>query len=71
MMQGEEASVMRCACGHAILCQVRHLGESLGALGFYDSAASNTTLAERIESCPGCGEPLEFLRLWVETLRRR
>ena len=72
MMQGEQASVMQCACGHAILCQVRHLGERLGALAFYDNAAASSTThdPERIESCPGCGEPLEFLRLYVETLRR-
>jgi hypothetical protein len=72
MMQGEDASVLQCACGHTILCQVRHLGERLGALAFYDNAASSTTHgAERIERCPGCEEPLEFLRLWVENLRRR
>ena len=71
MVQGEQASVMRCVCGHAILCRVRHLGERLGALAFYDNAASNETYAQRIESCPGCGEVLEFLRLYVETLRSR
>jgi hypothetical protein len=72
MVQGEEASVLQCPCGQAILCQIRHLGERLGALAFYNNSASTTTHdAQRIESCPGCGEPLEFLRLYVETLRRR
>lgn len=73
MVQGQEASVLWCPCGHAILCQVRSLGERLGALAFYDNAASTTTHddAERLESCPGCGEPLEFLRLYLETLRKR
>jgi hypothetical protein len=42
----------------------------LGALAFYDNEASSEIHAERIESCPGCGEHLEFLRLWVENLRR-
>ncbi len=64
--------MLQCACGHAIVCQVRHLVEGLGALSFYKSAASSTTHeVERIESCPGSGEALEFLRLYVETLKRR
>ena len=72
MKEGEGESVLQCPCGHAVLCQVAHLGERLGALAFYDNAASSTThAAERIERCPGCGEPLEFLKLWVENLRRR
>jgi hypothetical protein len=68
MVQGEGASVLQCPCGHAILCRIRHLGERLGALAFYDYAATNETYAQRIESCPGCGQTLEFLRLYVETL---
>jgi hypothetical protein len=71
MVGDENASVLQCACGHAIHCQVRHLGENLDALAFYDSAASNTTHAERIERCPDCGEPLEFLRLYVENPKRK
>ena len=72
MRQGQETSVLQCPCGRAILCEVRHLGERLGALAFYESEASTSTThaAERIERCPDCGEPLDFVRLLVETFKR-
>jgi hypothetical protein len=44
MMEGEGASVLQCPCGRAVLCQVRQLGERLGALAFYDNATSSTSL---------------------------
>ena len=62
MVQGEEeASPLRCACGHAILCEVMRLGERLSTLTFFDNEATSETHTERVESCPGCGEQLEFL----------
>jgi hypothetical protein len=66
----EEASLLQCACGHAILCQVRCLGERLGTLAFFDNEPTSVRDAVRVESCPGCGEQLEFLRLWMENVRK-
>jgi hypothetical protein len=66
----EEARILQCACGHAILCQVRRLGERVGTLTFFDNEMTSETHAERIESCPGCGEHLEFLMLSLKNLRR-
>jgi hypothetical protein len=57
-MQEEEAAALRCVCGYSILCRVRRAGESIGFLRFFDNEPTSETYAQRIESCPGCGEQL-------------
>jgi len=64
-------ATLQCSCGYAILCEVRRLGERLGTSVFFDNEPTSTTHGERVTRCPSCGEQLEFLRLWVENLRRR
>jgi hypothetical protein len=66
---GQEASTLQCACGRAILCQVRRLGERLSTLAFFDDMPTSQTHGERVESCPGCGEQLEFLTLMLKNRR--
>jgi hypothetical protein len=63
-------ATLQCRCGYAILCEVRRLGEHLGNLAFFDNEPTSETYGERVESCPGCGEPLEFLKLWMENRLR-
>jgi hypothetical protein len=65
-----EMATLQCGCGYAILCEVRCLGERLGALAFFDDEPTSATHGKSVKSCPGCGEHLEFLRLSVENLRR-
>ena len=43
----------------------------MGTSVFFDNEPTSTTHGERVTRCPSCGEQLEFLRLWVENLRRR
>ncbi len=66
----KEVATLRCACGYAILCEVRSLMERLGAAVFFDDESTSETYGETIESCPGCGEHLEFLTLLLRNLRR-
>jgi hypothetical protein len=66
----EEASTLQCPCAHDLLCEVRRLGERLGALAFFDNEPTSETYGERVENCPGCGEHLEFLMLLLKNLRR-
>jgi hypothetical protein len=70
MVQGKEAGPLRCACGHAILCEVRRLGEHLSTLAFFDDEATSETHTKSVESCPGCGKPLDFLMLLLKNRRR-
>jgi hypothetical protein len=70
MVWGAEMATLQCRCGYAILCEVRRLGERLGALAFFDHETTSETYAKRVESCPGCGEQLEFLMLWIENRLR-
>ena len=66
----EEVATLQCACGYAILCEVRSLIERLGAAAFFDHELSSETYGERVKSCPGCGEQLEFLTLLLRNQRR-
>lgn len=65
-----ELVALRCPCGRDILCAVRYLGERLGTPVFFDNVPTSETYAERIESCPRCGEHLEFLMLLLKTRRK-
>ena len=66
----EEVATLQCACGYAILCEVMRLGACLGTLAFSDNEPTSDTYGERVESCPGCGEQLEFLTLLLRNQRR-
>ena len=67
MVRGEEESnPLRCACGHAILCEVRRLGERLSTLAFFDAEPTSEIHGESIESCPSCGKQLGFLMLLLK-----
>jgi hypothetical protein len=57
----QEASLLRCACGHGIRCEVKRAGVYLGFLAFFDVEPTSQTRGERLESCPGCGERLGLL----------
>jgi hypothetical protein len=65
-----EAVTLRCPCGHAILCEVRRLVERVGIVAFFDDESTSETYGERVRSCPGCGEQLEFHTLLLRNLRR-
>lgn len=52
------AVLIRCACGHRLLCKVRSEGERLGMLVFFDADGANETFLGRITECPGCGDRL-------------
>jgi hypothetical protein len=65
MVWSEEVATLRCTCGHAILCEMQRLG----TLTFFDAGPTSETHGERVESCPGCGEQLEFLTLVLKNLR--
>jgi hypothetical protein len=69
-MRGREMAILQCACGYAILCEVRCLGERLGALDLFDHDPTSETYGERVKNCPGCGEHLGFLGLLLENLQR-
>ena len=66
----EEALTLWCPCGYAILCEVRRLVERMGNVTFVDDESTSETYGERVRSCPGCGEQLEFLTLLLRNLRR-
>jgi hypothetical protein len=70
MVWSEEVATLRCTCGHAIVCEVRRLGERVGALAFFDAEPTSEIHGERVENCPGCGEQLEFLMLLLKNLPR-
>ncbi len=65
-----EAATLQCPCGYAIVCEVWSLMERLGAAVFFDDELSSETYGERVKSCPGCGEQLEFLSLLLRNLCR-
>jgi hypothetical protein len=66
---GKEASTLQCACGYAILCEVRRFGECLSTVAFFDDMPTSRTHGEKVESCRGCGEQLEVLTLLPKNLR--
>ena len=70
MVQGEGVT-LQCPCGYAILCEVRRLYEGVGTFAFFDNEPTSNIHGERVKSCPGCGEHLEFLRLWYENRRKK
>jgi hypothetical protein len=63
-------AILQCACGYAILCEVRRLGERVGTLAFFDHDPTSETYGERVKSCPGCDVHLELPRLLLKNLRR-
>jgi hypothetical protein len=69
-VRGEQIATLQCTCGYAILCELRRLGEGLGTPVFFDDEPTSATHGQRVKSCPGCGEQLEFLKLWLKYLRR-
>jgi len=42
----------------------------LSAFTFFDAEPTSETHSERVESCPGCGEQLEFLRFLLKNRGR-
>lgn len=66
MAWGREMATLQCRCGYAILCKVRCLGERLSTVAFFDAVPMSEIHGESVESCPGCGEPLEFLMLLLK-----
>jgi hypothetical protein len=62
--KGEESAgggkrvVLRCVCGHSILCEVQPEGEHIGFLVFFDGEPTGETYGQRVKSCPRCGEQL-------------
>ena len=60
----EDVVMLFCACSYEILCGVRHQGERLGTLGFFDAGPQSETRDKQVTSCPGCGE-----RLWLHLLQ--
>jgi hypothetical protein len=54
----EEATALRCVCGHSILCEVQPEGEHIGFLVFFDGEPTSETYGQRVKSCPHCGEQL-------------
>jgi hypothetical protein len=63
--------VLRCVCGHRILCEVQPEGECIGFLIFFDGKPTGETYGQRVESCPGCGEQLGLPVLYREDRARR
>jgi hypothetical protein len=55
---GGNRAVLRCTCGHSILCEVQPEGERIGFLAFFDDEPTSRTRGQRVKSCPGCGEQL-------------
>lgn len=47
----ERATLIYCACGYRLWCEVRCEGENLGKLVFWDHQG-------RLMRCRGCDEPL-------------
>ena len=57
-------AVLRCVCGHAILCKVQPEGERIGFLAFFDDEPTSETRGQRVKACPGCGEQLGLPMLY-------
>ena len=56
--EGSSEARLRCVCAHSILCEVQPQGERIGFLAFFDDEPTSETYAQRIKSCPRCGEQL-------------
>ncbi len=67
----EQVATLQCPCGYALLCEVRSLAERLGVVVFFDDEPTSEAYSERVESCPGCGEQLEFLTLLLRNQYRQ
>jgi hypothetical protein len=63
-------AVLFVCAAFVVLCEVRSLIERLGAAVFFEDELRSETYGERVKSCPGCGERLEFLSLLLRNLRR-
>ena len=57
-------AMLRCECGHAILCEVQPEGERIGFLAFFDDEPTSATRGQRVENCPSCGEQLGLPALY-------
>ena len=54
----QEATALRCTCGHSICCEVKSTGDHTGYLEFVDNEPESETYGQRVESCPNCDERL-------------
>ena len=54
----DNRAVLRCMCGHSILCKVQPEGERIGFLAFFDDEPTSGTYGQRVKSCPRCGVQL-------------
>ena len=55
---GGKRAVLRCVCGHKILCEVQPGGDGMGFLAFFDGEPKSESYGQRVRSCPGCGKRL-------------
>lgn len=51
-------AMLRCECGHAVLCEVQPEGERIGFLAFFDDEPASETHGRRVRECPTCGQQL-------------
>ena len=51
-------AMLRCVCGHAIVCEVQPEGERIGFLAFFDDELASASRGQRVKTCPSCGEQL-------------
>ena len=58
--------MLRCVCGHRILCEVQPEGECIGFPAFFDGKPTSETYGQRVKSCSGCGEQLGLPVLYRE-----
>ena len=58
--------LLRCACGHTILCEVHPEGEYMGLLIFLDGEQKSEDNDGRVKNCPGCGRRLGLPVLYRE-----
>ena len=50
-----DGAQLECQCGHSIYCDVRHNGDRLGFLAFFDAQEFSETYGEQLANCPECG----------------
>jgi len=52
-MREQEACDLQCACGYAILCEVRRLGERVGTFAFFDQEPTSKNLRRESQELSG------------------
>ena len=57
-------AMLRCVCGHPILCEVLPEGERIGFLAFFDDEPTSETRGRRVKTCPNCSEQLGLPSLY-------